>query len=394
MKNGKKISKFQIFKLTTLSIIGSGVLFSTGQIALGLRSSSASLVIWFLACLIALVQALCYAELANIHPNGYGDAGYLAKAFEKFAFSRYIGLVYNHFSLYGVLPASAAIGILEIARLFPKSIFTCLLVTSLSLVPHLMPRKITHYFSNLIFYSRLVCLAVLGLIITFSPKIKDNFLESNWGKWPSLSTFIFSLISTTFYFSGYNTCNYMLGELLPSLKEPYFFSVVFSLLVYLFFSIGTMRLLTHSQLCNSSYINDILKDQFPEHRNLVSALSTIITAIIYIGPVFSCHSVSECIISDLKKQMKLNIPTRVLLIVPYGLTVAIYALTNSADSLLSAISLLMTFFYCLTLFSLFMLRRKRPSRIIFPVIVPIVAFSVSFGILSLDLWVLLKTVFS
>lgn len=82
-------------------IIGAGLYESTPRIA-GTVSSVAELVgVWIAGALIALVGALCYAELATTYPHEGGDYVYLTKAF-----GRSMGFVFAWAEMWVVRPGS------------------------------------------------------------------------------------------------------------------------------------------------------------------------------------------------------------------------------------------------------------------------------------------------
>jgi len=133
----KELSLFDSTCIIVGIIIGAGIYENAPLIAAGATGWAGVLGIWLLGGLVALVGALCYAELATAYPYQGGDYVYLTKAYGKgaghffgwsqlaivrpgdialmtFVFARYAETLYKPFEGVQVLYAAIAVGLLTL----------------------------------------------------------------------------------------------------------------------------------------------------------------------------------------------------------------------------------------------------------------------------------------
>jgi len=133
----KELSLFDSTCIIVGIIIGAGIYENAPLIAAGATGWAGVLGIWLLGGLVALVGALCYAELATAYPYQGGDYVYLTKAYGKgaghffgwsqlaivrpgdialmtFVFARYAETLYKPFEGAQVLYAAIAVGLLTL----------------------------------------------------------------------------------------------------------------------------------------------------------------------------------------------------------------------------------------------------------------------------------------
>lgn len=79
----RSLSLFDATSIIVGIIIGAGIYESTPLIAANTRSLAALVLVWLLGGLLAVVGALCYAELATTYPEDGGDYIYLRRAFGR-----------------------------------------------------------------------------------------------------------------------------------------------------------------------------------------------------------------------------------------------------------------------------------------------------------------------
>lgn len=78
---GKSISLFSAITLIIGMCIGSGIFSSPGPVLLYSSSVGLALFIWFVAGILAITGALCYAELGTMIPTSGGEHPYLKRAY-------------------------------------------------------------------------------------------------------------------------------------------------------------------------------------------------------------------------------------------------------------------------------------------------------------------------
>lgn len=67
--------------LTVGMVLGAGIFRTPSLVAAGVGSGGALLLVWLAGALIAMIGALCYAELASAYPDTGGDYRFLERAF-------------------------------------------------------------------------------------------------------------------------------------------------------------------------------------------------------------------------------------------------------------------------------------------------------------------------
>ncbi len=77
----RRLTGFDAFTFVVSDMVGSGIFFTTGFVAFSIGSSSGILLAWFVGGVLALLGALSYAELAAAFPRAGGEYNYLSEAY-------------------------------------------------------------------------------------------------------------------------------------------------------------------------------------------------------------------------------------------------------------------------------------------------------------------------
>ena len=88
--NGPRLNRFDCICIIVGTIIGAGIFKTPSVIASHVPSVFWLFVVWIIGGIIALIGALCFAELTTTYPDKGGDYGYLKRAYHRragFAFS-------------------------------------------------------------------------------------------------------------------------------------------------------------------------------------------------------------------------------------------------------------------------------------------------------------------
>jgi len=136
----KELSLFDSTCIIVGIIIGAGIYESAPTVAAGVLGRAGVLGIWLAGGLLALVGALCYAELATAYPRQGGDYVYLTRAYGRwagylfgwsqlviirpgdiallaFVFGRYAQTLYAPFENCRVLYAAGAVALLTVTNI-------------------------------------------------------------------------------------------------------------------------------------------------------------------------------------------------------------------------------------------------------------------------------------
>lgn len=374
----KSLTACDAVKVTLTSTIGSAVLFSHVGFAQLLGSSSATLCILLAAGATTLIQSLCYAELATAVPGGGGDASYIEKAF-----STNMALAYSLCSCCAILPASAAFCV---SNVFDVVLCRGLLFRSLFVFSTLglfyIPRRAWYGVLQLFFHMKIGCLALLAVLVASSVRdVENSFLATGWGRVPAGDSIVTSFVNCTYFFSGYNSCNYVASA--PGLARPYATAVALITATYIYFTMGHMAVFSRVQLVGGDTLAMMFRGPLcavsssPETVEKASGIaSAAIKCVMYLGPLFGCHTVFHGIISNAFSGRR-----RVYCLngayVLYGVAMLVLVETNGSLAILNNTSILMSCFYSLTLAALLRLRYKAGCRR--SAVVPVSALLISAG---------------
>lgn len=73
----REIGLWSAVSMTAGCMIGSGIFVSPQGVLVYMGSLGASLVVWATCVLLAMLGALCYAELGSLVPESGGDSAYI-----------------------------------------------------------------------------------------------------------------------------------------------------------------------------------------------------------------------------------------------------------------------------------------------------------------------------
>lgn len=228
-------------------MIGSGIFTFAGEIHGYVNSTGLALCIWFVAGMLALTGALCYAELGTMIPGSGGEAQYLTRGFGPLCTYLFdwasifilkpgtVALMLRSFSQYAIelvklLTASSHFNDAEVFEAWVKGLacFGCMAVTLLS--------AYSHRWSNRILDTLTWCkVAALGMIIgggfifcvaKDSSIFRENVLtapfaetvptSTNSGKFDFgglVSKLVMALCAGLWGFEGWNNLNIVSGDL-------------------------------------------------------------------------------------------------------------------------------------------------------------------------------------
>jgi len=386
-----EFSSYDIVRITLISTIGAAIIFAPNILAEARIAPYAALCIILAAGALALVQALCYAELARIVPGGGGDATYM-----KTAFSPALATAYNFFSCCAVIPASCAFGLAQTASALriavPLGRYLLVLATLTILF---IPARCKDHLFRVFFYLKIAVTAMLAILIGYSWWFADGGClrsppaahRSDW------SQIVKAFVNCTFFFSGYNTCNYMQSS--APFAVPYAISVAIVTAVYFLFALGQCAIFSWHQLAHCDTPLLLVEAPLagllspPMLGTVARCIKISVECVMYLGPVLSCHAVFDGIFTGhFSKHRTFSHIVYML----YGLAVYLIIHFETAYSILNATSILMSLFYCLTFVALLRLRRRAEDSL--NILVPLAALLVSGATASVDIYDRLRGVFA
>ncbi|KAL9602843.1 MAG: hypothetical protein Q9219_001538 [cf. Caloplaca sp. 3 TL-2023] len=240
LEKHKSITYLNGLSLVIGLIIGSGIFSSPAQITTNAGSPGASLIVWFVAGILAWTGAASYAELGGAIPLNGGAQVYLSKIFGDL-----FGFLFTWSSVFVLKPGSAAIIAIifgeYIVRAFSPtstsadplpntsvsiiwinkgiSLLALALVTALNCISTKLSTRAADLFMFFKFLA-LLSIAVTGLVVaatnstltSYSPN--DDWKTESWfdGTSTNPSNWAVALYAGLWAFDGWDNTNFVLGE--------------------------------------------------------------------------------------------------------------------------------------------------------------------------------------
>ncbi|KAL8855423.1 MAG: hypothetical protein Q9178_007935 [Gyalolechia marmorata] len=240
LEKHKSITYLNGLSLIVGLIIGSGIFSSPAQITTNAGSPGASLVVWFVAGILAWTGAASYAELGGAIPLNGGAQVYLSKIFGDL-----FGFLFTWSSVFVLKPGSAAIIAIifgeYIVRAFSPtstssdplpntsisiiwinkgiSLLALALVTGLNCISTKLATRTGDIFMFFKFLA-LLCIAITGLIVAVTNRTLTSFIPNQDWKTTSwfagtninASNWAVALYAGLWAFDGWDNTNFVLGE--------------------------------------------------------------------------------------------------------------------------------------------------------------------------------------
>ncbi|KAJ3305306.1 hypothetical protein HDV03_001599 [Kappamyces sp. JEL0829] len=208
-------------------IIGSGIFASPGPVLLDVESVGASLCIWVIAGIIAMMGGLCYSELGTMIPESGGDHPYLLRAYGQLP-----AFLFSWTNVLASRPGSIAIIVTTCAEylarlLVPSTPSNSMLAKALgiailsllTLVNALSNRAATSV-QTVMTAGKLLALTLIGTIGLYylvAGQVSSNFDHPIFtGSSSNPGSYALAFYSALWAYDGWNALNAVAGEL----KDP------------------------------------------------------------------------------------------------------------------------------------------------------------------------------
>lgn len=209
----KELSLFDSTCIIVGIIIGAGIYETAPLVAKGLDSGSGLMLIWLAGGFIALMGALCYAELATTYPRQGGDYVYLTRAY-----GRWPGYMFGWSQLAIVRPGDIALMAFIFARYAQtlyaplansRLVYAAAAVVVLSLI-NILGVKAGKWTQNLLTVTKiagLVAISVVGLTAPPQAPLPPAPESFTWGGLQ------LAFILVLYTFGGWNEMAYVAAEI-------------------------------------------------------------------------------------------------------------------------------------------------------------------------------------
>ena len=352
------------------NMIGTGVFTSLGFQVLDIESGFSILMLWIIGGVIALCGALTYGEIGAAFPESGGEYNYLSRLYHPA-----LGFLSGWVSVtvgFAAPIAAASVALAQyVAKIYPQIHPTTLSVSVIVVITaiHSINLKAGGIFQRGFTWVKIICIVMfIGFGLFYKPEHVTSFLPDSHAFSDIFSKpFAISLIYVTYAYSGWNAAAYISGEIknvkrnLPRalVMGTLLVMVIYTLLNYVFlYSVPVNEL---KGVLEVGYLsaNKIFGVQVGQFMSLVIAvlLVSTISAMILAGPrVMQSMGQKISGLRFFATSNRQNIPY--VAIAFQSMIALVLVLTSSFEALITYVSFTLNLFTFLTVFGIFILRRK------------------------------------
>ncbi|MDA2919142.1 amino acid permease [Desulfobacterota bacterium AH_259_B03_O07] len=384
----RRLSGFDATTVVVSDMVGTGIFFTTGWIALNIITGPGIIAAWLTGGILALFGALSYAELSTTFPRSGGEYNYLREAYGPL-----FGFLSGWTSLFigfSAPIAIAALGFTAYLSFFWPSlsaenvIFSGLGITLTNASAFALATIITLMFFHFlgrgtdrrvqVFLTVIKIVAIVALILAAVISGKGNTANitsaSSEGSF-SLTAFVSSIVLITFSYSGWNASTYIAGEIKnPRRNLPLSLLVgtITVAFIYIVINVVYLYALPVDEIKGvgpiaEKAVTTLLGVEGSPYINAVIALSIIgaLNTLLFIGPrVLYAMSVDGVFFQFASKvDPRTGIPSGSILSI--GSIAAIMVVLGDLRTLLEFAGFVLVVFNFLAVLSVFVLRYKTPN---------------------------------
>ncbi|CAO3685773.1 unnamed protein product [Umbelopsis ramanniana] len=284
----KKVSLVNGLALVIGSMIGSGLFSSPGPVLESVGAPGTSLVVWLVSGIIAMVGALCYAELGSMLPMNGGETVYLNRAFGSL-----VSFVFEFVNIFVQKPGSVAIVSVIFGEYVSRIVFHTYFFSTPhdtdaaaeladSVIPPYLPKLIAMLCVVLVSVINALSvkagiraqdiltvlkvlaatvIAIVGLVIlardgsrgshSFDGDLFAGYNEVSFGQ------YTLALYSGLWAYDGWNNLNYVSGEMKDpnrDLPRVIFIGIPTVIMFYLFANIAYLAVLPSSVVAHTNTV--------------------------------------------------------------------------------------------------------------------------------------------
>lgn len=357
--------------LVVASMVGTGILLTSGFIAGSLRSGSHLVFAWVLGGLLALCGALCYAELGAALPRIGGEYAYLRRIFGPDA--GFLAGWVSAFAGFAAPIASACYGASAyLAEVFPTvhpTAFAAVLIVVLTAIH--MPRVALGARFNdaatVLKVALVLGLIVAGLLAT------PTASETSGAQTPAgivSSEFAIALVLVAFAYTGWNASAYMAGEIeRPQRLLPLslLLGTGLVMVLYVLVNVVYLRALSVEEMAGEAAIGHLAATRLLGSGiadvlsiGIVLLLVSTASAFVMTGPRVTAAMADDGELPVVFAQRGAGGSPQVALVIQ-AVIALVFLFTSAFENLLTYIGLTLTLSSGLAVWGVIRLRRREPD---------------------------------
>lgn len=371
MSNSKSFS-FKINSTTGLALVVANMIGTGAFTSLGFQLNDISnhyviLVLWILGGILALAGALSYAEVSlAVHKSG-GEYSYLSALY-----SPMIGYLSGWISITVGFVAPIALSAMAAVKYFPfchlSQLWSSIFLIGIITLIHTFTLKISSVFQNVFTLLKTVLIIAIILVGLIQPSHSvDNFQNLNFVSDLTSLAFGVALIFVSYSYSGYNASVYILTEFRNPKKSIPIALISGTLIVTVLYTLLQFVFLKHANVSDLAGQIDVghivATNLFGKNiGNLFSVsisllLVSSISAMVWVGSRVTSSIAIDYPLWNIFKTNQNGIPVYAL-ILQFCLSV-LFLVSGSFEQILVYCGIQLILSSSLTVFAVFLLRRKK-----------------------------------
>lgn len=205
--------------ITVGIVVGAGIFRTPSLVASNAGSEGAALLVWLAGGAVALVGALCYAELATSYPSAGGEYHFLTRAYGRslgflFAWSRIAVIQTGSVALLAFVFGDYASHLLQLGE-YSSSIYAAAVVVALTAlnVAGVRQGTRTQNFLTAIEVASLALIIVAGLSLTAAPEAATTVDAADSAATRSAPAVGLAMVFVLLTYGGWNEAAYVSAEM-------------------------------------------------------------------------------------------------------------------------------------------------------------------------------------
>lgn len=365
----KKIGWKVAAALVVANMIGTGAFTSLGFQLADIQNSWSIIILWVLGGVMALIGALCYAEVGCAFPKTGGEYLFLTRLYHPFLgyLAGWVSLIVGFAAPVALAAMALGAYLSNVVSVPPKilAVATILLIT----VIHSFNLRTSSGFQSVATWFKVLLIAFLiGAGILLAPEATALDFSGTWTSEIITPAFAIAFVYVSYSYTGWNAAAYIIEEVdRPKINLPkalvqgtLLVTLLYVLLQLVFLKHGALDALIGELDVGHVYATNVFGQQGAYLINLLIAffLVSSISAMVWVGPrVSMAMGKGYSLWGFLKRENKNGIPVLAIWF-QAGISI-LYVLTGTFESVLLYCGFILQLSSALVVAGVFVLRRKQ-----------------------------------
>ena len=368
----KKIGWKVAAALVVANMIGTGVFTSLGFQLVDIQNSWSIAILWVLGGVMALIGALCYAEVGCAYPKSGGEYLFLSRLYHPFMgyLAGWVSLLVG-FAAPVALAAMALGAYLTNVVAIPSETLAVGAIVLISMIHSFNIRTSSRFQSLATWFKVLLIAFLIGAGLLLTPEASALDFSGAWTAEVVTPSFAIAFVYVSYSYTGWNAAAYIIEEVdRPRINLPkalvqgtLLVTLLYVGLQLVFLKHGTLKALQGALDVGHIFATNVFGPKGASLINLLIAFFLIssISAMVWVGPRVSMAMGTDYKLwSFLNRKNKQGIPVAAIWL--QAAISIVYVLTGTFESVLLYCGFILQLSSALTVAGVFVLRRQNANK--------------------------------